>query len=197
MNLLWSWGNATCNITSSTSLRVSWHSHFHYFKLLLIHCRGHRDHMDYAILHKQLQIKSPPVFTFFKFSTSHLYLINPLSLYLPLSPLSPATSECWVWWAITQHGVSELALPAMLISLINRAQIRFAVIQRIQGSQRCTGIFFFSTKKLICEAPKMANLMMDREVFPANFMGHDPKIIGFQPQWQSNYHANQSRRHAV
>lgn len=124
-------------------------------------------------------------------------------------------------WAITQHAAFQLSATCYA-NIINQSgpdcccrnsrDLRVPAVRRYLyflflstppfTFTRSLSFHFFAEKKKtekahLRKAPKMADLMTATEVFLTNFMGHDPKIIAFQPQWQSNYCANQSPRHAV
>lgn len=101
------------------------------------------------------------------FSLFH-YLTRSLS-----SHLSSSTSSSPKQWPITQHAGTDTCK----VNIINQYQWN-CVEGRSQVSLPAVPISL--PLNLICK-PKMAARMTGSKVFPTNFMGHEPKIIGFQP----------------
>ncbi len=106
----------------------------------------------------------PPFYS--PFSLFH-YLTHCLS-----SHLSSSTSSSPKQWPITQHAGTDTCK----VNIINQYQWN-CVEGRSQVSLPAVPI---SLLNLICK-PKMAARMTGSKVFPTNFMGHEPKIIGFSP----------------
>lgn len=100
-------------------------------------------------------------------------LLIPLPGTFPPSHLFSSTSSSLKQWPITQHAGTDTCK----VNIINQYQWN-CVEGRSQVSLPAVPISL--PLNLICK-PKMAAWMTGSKVFPTNFMGHEPKIIGFQP----------------
>lgn len=118
-------------------------------------------------------MKSHPQFH----ALSLLFSLGLCSLFCSLSPslriFSPTNSSSPTQWPITQHAVTDTCNA----NIINQYQWNC-----VEGlcEMKVPAVPILLPLNLICK-PKMAALMTGSKVFPTNFMGHDPKIIGFQP----------------
>lgn len=135
--------------------------------------KEHTAHIHMAnTFYTQVQMKSHPQFHTLSPFLSGFALI--ILLPLPISThLSPTNSSSPTQWPITQHAVTDTCNA----NIIN--QYQWNCVEGL-SEMKVPAVPILFPLNLICK-PKMAALMTGSKVFPTNFMGHDPKIIGFQP----------------